>query len=111
MLSTQTLSKLMTFQNSLKASKATASSSSSSSSSSASSYHGQILDRESDNEEEMKTMREEWHVGPLKFTRHIDDAYRGGDGRATDSYDVIDPLSLLSSSSSKSSYSSKSSST
>lgn len=32
-----------------------------------------------------------WHVGKLKFRKHIDDQYRmGGDGRSLDDYKVED---------------------
>ena len=30
------------------------------------------------------------YTGKLKFTKHIDDAYRGGDGRTVDDYKVED---------------------
>lgn len=70
-------------------------------SSSKEAYHGQILEHGSDEEEgEGGADREEdtldaWHVGPLKFRKHIDDQYRlgagtGGDGRRVDEYDVVD---------------------
>lgn len=54
------------------------------------SYHGQVLDREQDGE-----VDQSWHVGKLKFRKHIDDAYRAGenagsDGRYQDDYVVVD---------------------
>jgi hypothetical protein len=57
-------------------------------------YHGQILQQDSDEEqEELK----DWHHGKLKFRKHIDDKYRmsgagtGSDGRKGDDYTYVDP--------------------
>lgn len=69
------------------------------------SYHGQVLERGSGDEGggEGEGRGEEsladWHVGKLKFKKHIDDMYRmsgvgkatGSDGRNMDDYTVIDP--------------------
>ncbi len=54
------------------------------------SYHGQVMERDSDHEDEDPTA---WHLGKLKFKKHIDDQYRNGtagDGRNSDDYVVID---------------------
>lgn len=54
-------------------------------------YHGQVLEQNSDDEEDDGSWKETWHVGSLKFRKHIDDAYRmGGDGRRADDYAVVD---------------------
>lgn len=54
------------------------------------SYHGQVLEHDSDDENGTEVL-EDWYVGKLKFRKkHIDDAYRGGDGRKMDDYAVID---------------------
>lgn len=51
-------------------------------------YHGQVLEGDSllDGEDDAG---DDWFVGGLKFKKHIDDAYRGGDGRRADDYVVI----------------------
>jgi hypothetical protein len=50
-------------------------------------YTGQVLEK--DDEEFVDT--KDWHVGKLKFRKHIDDLYRmGGDGRSLDDYRVED---------------------
>jgi hypothetical protein len=52
-------------------------------------YRGQILEKE-DNDDDGDD--EAWHVGKLKFRKHIDDAYRvGSDGHKLQDYTVIDP--------------------
>lgn len=52
-------------------------------------YSGQVMEDGSD--EELGDEKG-WHLGKLKFRKHIDDLYRmGGDGRAIDDYKVIDP--------------------
>lgn len=51
-------------------------------------YRGQIIEEVDDGNVD----DEEWHVGKLKFRKHIDDAYRAGsDGRKLHDYTVIDP--------------------
>lgn len=50
-------------------------------------YTGQVLEK--DDEEFVDTR--DWHLGKLKFRKHIDDLYRmGGDGRSLDDYRVED---------------------
>lgn len=50
-------------------------------------YTGQVLEK--DDEELVDT--KDWHLGKLKFRKHIDDLYRmGGDGRSLDDYRVED---------------------
>jgi hypothetical protein len=50
-------------------------------------YHGQVLEKDDD----VDDVKDEWHVGKLKFRRHIDDSYRmGGDGNSLDDYAIID---------------------
>ena len=57
-------------------------------------YHGQILEKGSDDESE--TADSEWFQGKLKFRKHVDDSYRNrvlpaaGDGRFADDYAVVD---------------------
>lgn len=55
-------------------------------------YRGQILDR-GDEDDAVAHIGSDWHVGKLRFRKHIDDAYRlgGGAGKSTDDYAVIDP--------------------
>jgi hypothetical protein len=54
-------------------------------------YHGQILVRDDDDDDD-KAIGTTWHVGKLKFRKHIDDAYRiGSDGKKLQDYTVIDP--------------------
>eukprot|EP01038_Epipyxis_sp_PR26KG_P007310 gene7310-9958_t len=57
------------------------------------SYHGQVLQDNSDEEVDLQ----QWHLGKLKFRKHIDDSYRslsavadGADGRNAKDYEVID---------------------
>ena len=96
--SDETFAKLQQFTNTLRASKAKATSSSSSSASSAAppaeseTYHGQVLERDSDDEEKVGGLNDGWHIGGLKFKKHaLDDKLRmGGDGRSLDDYTVID---------------------
>eukprot|EP01035_Chromulina_nebulosa_P017347 gene17347-22894_t len=56
------------------------------------SYHGQVLEKsEVEDLEDSNELNNNWHIGKLKFKRHIDDDYRkGGDGRNIDDYAVID---------------------
>jgi hypothetical protein len=50
-------------------------------------YTGQVLEK--DDEDFVDT--KDWHLGKLKFRKHIDDLYRmGGDGRSLDDYRVED---------------------
>jgi hypothetical protein len=53
------------------------------------SYHGQVLDKDSDNENDSK----DWFVGKLKCKKHIDEQYRYQDNPKDrrDDYVVIDP--------------------
>ena len=97
--SDETFAKLQQFTNTLRASKAKASSSSSSSSASSAvpateseTYHGQVLERDSDEEDKVGGLNDGWHIGGLKFKKHaLDDKLRmGGDGRSLDDYTVID---------------------
>jgi len=55
-------------------------------------YHGQVLERgDDDGDEKLGGVNDGWHMGGLKFKKHIDDAFRtGGDGRRVDDYEVID---------------------
>ncbi len=50
---------------------------------------------ELDPDEDNQPIGEDWHIGKLKFRKHIDDYYRnmgmGGDGRSQDDYRVVDP--------------------
>ena len=41
------------------------------------SYHGQVLESESDDDEECLRKEGTWHLGKLKFKKHIDDDARG----------------------------------
>ncbi len=72
---------------------------SSSSLAAAESYHGQVLERDSDDEGQggREESLADWHVGKLRFKKHIDDKYRmgvtGSDGRNMDDYTVCDPRS------------------
>lgn len=51
-------------------------------------YHGQILE---DDDKDDGAGDKDWHVGKLKFRKHIDDNYRmGGDGRNVDDYVLVD---------------------
>lgn len=59
------------------------------------SYHGQLLEVDEKPDEDATNL-ENWHVGKLKFKKHIDDAYRN----SVDDYVVIDPREMSSSSSS-----------
>ncbi len=58
------------------------------------SYHGQVLEQDSDAEEEPtgdKAVREPaWHAGKLRFRKHIDDQYRLGNAGPADDYMVLD---------------------
>eukprot|EP01033_Poteriospumella_lacustris_P011230 gene11230-7985_t len=52
------------------------------------SYHGQVLEANSDEEENLS----DWCSGKLKFKRHVDDRYRqGGDKFRVEEYEVVDP--------------------
>lgn len=51
-------------------------------------YHGQVLE----GRDEGEAAGGAWHAGPLKFRKHIDDAYRNGSRRDdVNDYVVIDP--------------------
>jgi hypothetical protein len=57
-------------------------------------YRGQIL--EIDDGDDSQAGGEGWHVGKLKFRKHIDDVYRlGSDGKTPQDYTVIDPQKPL----------------
>lgn len=52
------------------------------------SYHGQVLEANSDEEENLS----DWCSGKLKFKHHVDDRYRqGGDKFRVEEYEVVDP--------------------
>jgi hypothetical protein len=51
-------------------------------------YHGQVLEDTLDGDDDDADDRA-WFAGKLKFKKHIDDAYRGGDGRKADDYVTI----------------------
>jgi len=57
------------------------------------SYHGQVLEKDDIDGDKLDSS---WHVGKLKFRKHIDDSYRAGekaagsDGRYQDDYVVED---------------------
>jgi len=55
-------------------------------------YHGQVTQKKDilDGGEEGED-DEGWFVGGLKFRRHVDDAFRGGDGREVDGYVTVVP--------------------
>ncbi len=71
------------------------------------SYHGQVLEQDSGDEGVADRGADEnlsdWHLGKLKFKKHIDDKYRmnsaggGSDGRSADDYTVVDPRAANSS--------------
>ena len=69
-------------------------------------YRGQVLEKGEDEEDEEDDT--DWHVGKLKFRKHVDDAYRAG--QQLQDYTVIDTQRHPSSSSSSHSSSSSSSS-
>lgn len=53
------------------------------------SYHGQVMEQSSDEEEDLS----EWSKGKLKFRKHVDDHYRipsAVQARLDDNYVVID---------------------
>lgn len=57
---------------------------------SAQTYHGQVLERDSDEDDDNK----DWFVGKLKCKKHIDEQYRYNDNakdRRGDDYVVVDP--------------------
>lgn len=63
-------------------------------------YHGQVLQRDSDQDSGSDS---EWHAVKLKFKKHVDDGYRNriatstdvaSDGRLANDYAVIDPRKL-----------------
>lgn len=82
-----TLNKLEEFKNSLKQSKPSTNDPNSSSNA-GETYHGQVLEKDSDGEENLA----DWCSGKLKFKRHIDDQYRqGGDKFRVEDYEVVDP--------------------
>lgn len=60
---------------------------------SAETYRGQVLENDDVDDGD----DEEWHIGKLKFRKHIDDAYRVGQNLKD--YTVIDPKRPQSSSS------------
>ena len=84
----QTLSKLEQFTNNLKKVKSeSASINQSTTTIYSETYTGQVLEK--DDDEIIYTTV--WHLGKLKFRKHIDDLYRmGGDGRSLDDYKVED---------------------
>lgn len=53
-------------------------------------YHGQVME-EGDSLllDGPDDAGDDWFVGGLKFKKHIDDQFRGGDGRRADDYIVV----------------------
>jgi seryl-tRNA synthetase len=84
--SEDTMEKLKMFQNSIKKAKVSDAEQSSVPSSSSEHYNGQILERNDDSDDDLS----DWNSGKLKFKKHIDDAFRAGDGRSLLDYEVID---------------------
>lgn len=84
----QTLSKLAQFSNNLKKAKSESSTNDNQTTTIYSeTYTGQVLEKDDDEMIDTKG----WHLGKLKFRKHIDDLYRmGGDGRSLDDYKVED---------------------
>lgn len=60
-------------------------------------YRGQVLEKDEDDGADDLEDEADWHVGKLKFRKHIDDAYRAG--QQLQDYTVIDPQCPSSSSS------------
>lgn len=61
-------------------------------------YSGQVLDKEDtdklrddEGDRDVNDVNDNWFSGKLKFRKHVDDAYRSGDGRQAHDYEVIDP--------------------
>lgn len=84
----ETLSKLAQFSNNLKKAKSESSTNDNQTTTIYSeTYTGQVLEKDDDEMIDTKG----WHLGKLKFRKHIDDLYRmGGDGRSLDDYKVED---------------------
>ena len=80
----QTLSKLSGFTQALRQEKLSLSHTSVPAT--AESYHGQLLERDDDDEGAEGSAA--WHAGRLKFTKHSDDEYHNAEDR--DEYVVID---------------------
>lgn len=97
----QTLSKLAKFTQSLRKTKeqvaATTTTTTTNNNSTQQSYHGQVLERDSDDDtDQADAVDKSWHVGGLKFRKHIDDSYRGNvgaDGRSQQDYSMVDSRS------------------
>lgn len=100
----QTLAKLQKFTQSIRHVKKevgkTTGTATGAGASTAEAYHGQVLERDSGDEGGAAAEEDlsDWHVGQLKFKKHIDDRYRmqsasggsGSDGRNADDYTVVD---------------------
>ena len=52
------------------------------------SYHGQVLEDDSGDDDGVD---DTWHAGKLKFRKHIDDSYRSGVKTEDDPYVTVDP--------------------
>lgn len=78
----ETMKRLAAFKNTIKSSKSS-SNPTIEPKEEAEVYYGQVLEKNSDNEEERL---DDWHTGRLKFKKHIDDQYRLG----ADNLRVID---------------------
>lgn len=80
-----TLSKLEEFKKGLKSSKSVETKETTKQTES---YHGQILDNNSDEDD---ANMNDWYVGKLKFRKHVDDQYRqGSENFRVEEYDVVD---------------------
>ncbi len=83
-----TLNKLDEFKKGLKSSKSKPALESNESTKQTESYHGQILEHNSDEDD---ANMNDWYVGKLKFRKHVDDQYRqGSDKFRVEEYDVVD---------------------
>lgn len=86
----ETLSKLSAFSNSLKMQKSTTGGEDQPGNifqGHNENYRGQVLERDDSGDDDIN---EGWHLGKLKFRKHVDDKYRTGDHSALNDYKVID---------------------